>query len=331
MAAEWADSRSLSQPPLVALVDSQWGVVSRAQLLALGVGAGAVKHWLATGRLRRVHHGVYAYGHASLRAEGRWMAAVLACGTGAVLSHRSAAAIHDLLPYASATVHVTTIVTRRPQRGIHPHRARSLDARDITSVRGIPTTTIPRTALDLAATEPTDRVERLLAQADRLQLYDQRALQATVDRNNGHPGTGVLAAVIAAVPVLTRSELEAMLLALARGEGIDDPIADHPIHLPRTGPVVVDFYFPSARVIVEADSWTHHRSRASFEADRLRDLELASLGYRSVRITARGAKAAMALLRQLVTGRPTTATTTRGTGAAPGGRRARPPRRGSSR
>jgi len=122
-----------------------------------------------------------------------------------------------------------------------------------------------------------------------------------------------------------------MLLTLARDAGIDDPIGDHPIHLPRTGPITVDFYFPSARVIVEADSWTHHRSRASFEADRLRDLELAALGYRSVRITARGADAAMGLLRRLVTGRPTTATTTPRTAAAPAGPHAAPPRRGSSR
>lgn len=95
--------------------------------------------------------------------------------------------------------------------------------------------------------------------------------------------------------------------------------------------ITVDFYFPSARVIVEADSWQHHKSRASFEADRLRDLELASLGYRSVRVTARGATGAMDLLRQLVTGRPTTATTTPGTGAAPGVPRAARPERGSSR
>jgi hypothetical protein len=325
------DSPVQPQPPLLALVDRQWGVVSRGQLRDLGLTRGAVEHWLASGRLRPLHRGVYAFGHAHLRAEGRWTAAVLACGPGAALSHRSAAALHDLLPYASATIHVTTDVTRRRQRGIHPHRARSLDARDTTTVNGIPTTTVARTALDLAATEPTHRVERLLAQADRLGLYDQHALDDTIQRHTGHPGTGALAALTGAVPVLTRSDLEAMLLALARDEGIDQPIGDHPIHLPRTGPITVDFYFASARVIVEADSWKHHRSRTSFEADRLRDLELAALGYRSVRITARGAEAAMDLLRQLVTGRPTTATTTPDTGAAPGGRRARPPRRGSSR
>ena len=259
------------------------------------------------------------------------MAAVLACGPGAVLFGRSAAACLGLLPYASATIHVVTERKLRRQGLIHPHRARSLDARDITSVHGIPTTTIPRTALDLAATEPTDRVERLLAQADRLQLYDQHALESVIERNPGHHGAGALTALIAAVPVLTRSELEAMLLTLARDEGIEDPIGDHPIHLPRTGPITVDFYFPSAR---------RDRRGRQLEAPPLARLvrgrpparfELASLGYRSVRITARGAEAAMALLRQLVTGRPTTATTTPGTGAAPGGRRAGPPRRGSSR
>lgn len=305
--------------------------MSRAQLLALGVGRGAIDHWLATGRLRRVHNGVYAYGHAALRVEGRRMAAVLACGPGAALYGRTAAAHLGLLPYDSATIHVLTERKLRRQGSIHPHRARSLDARDTTLVQGISTTTIPRTALDLAATEAKERVERFLAAAERQHRYDLRALHATIDRNNGHPGTGALSALIAAVPVLTRSDLESMLLALARETGIDDPSGDHAIHLPRTGPITVDFYFPSARVIVEADSWQHHRSRTSFEADRLRDLELATLGYRSVRITARGAEAAMDLLRQLVTDLPTTATTTPRTAAVPAGRRARPPRPGSSR
>jgi very-short-patch-repair endonuclease len=331
VAAKQIRSDSEKRPPLLALVDSQWGVVSRRQLLALGLSEATIKSWLRQRRLRPLYSGVYAYGHAQLRVEGRWMAAVLACSPGAVLFGRSAAACLGLLPYASATIHVVTERKLHRQGLIHPHRARSLDARDITSVQRIPTTTIPRTALDLAATEPTDGVERLLAQADRLQLYDQHALESVIERNPGHHGAGPLAALIAFVPVLTRSELEAMLLTLARDESIDDPIGDHPIHLPRTGPITVDFYFASARVIVEADSWKHHRSRASFEADRLRDLELASLGYRSVRVTARGAEASMALLRRLVTSPPTTATTTPGTGAAPSARRARPPARGSSR
>lgn len=244
------------------------------------------------------------------------MAAVLACGPGALLSHRSAAAIHDLLAYASATIHVTTPRSLRPPRGIRPHRARSLDARDVTSVRGIPATSISRTALDLAATEPTHRVERVLGQADRLQLYDQSALSA----------------LIAAVPMLTRSDLESILLEAARAAGVVPPRSDHDIHLPRRGPTTVDFYFPAERLVIEVDSWTHHRSRTSFEDDRARDLELMAEGLRVARLTARqDRRLAFSLVQRALTRRPTTATTTPGTGAAPAARRARPPRRESTR
>lgn len=262
-------------------------MVSATQLRTLGIGVGARKHWLATGRLRRLHHGVYAYGHASLRPEGRWLAAVLACGPGAVASHRTAAAIHDLLAYASATIHVIAPRSRHPRAGIRLHRARSLDARDVASAGGIPATTIARTALDLAATEPPHRVERFLAQADRHGVYDGRALQDTLDRNNGHRGAGALRALTTCAPLLTRSDLEAVLLAAARVRGVDPPLANHDRHLPRRGPTNVDFFFAAARLVIEVDSWTHHRSRASFEDDRARDLELLTLGHRVVRLTDR--------------------------------------------
>ena len=285
--------------PLVALVDRQWGVVARRQLLALGVASGTVSAWLAAGRLRGLHRGVYAYGHAHLRAEGRWMAAVLACGPGAALAGRSAAAALDLLPYASATVHVITERALRRRPGIHPHRARSFDARDVTSVSGIPTTSIARTALDLAATEPRHRVERILAQADRQQRYDQRALEDVIARHDGHHGVGALTSLIAAVPQLTRSDLEGLVLEATRARGLT-LITDHPIYLPRTGEITVDFYVPEARLVIEADSWKHHRSRASFEADRLRDLELTTLGYRIARITSRRAHEALGLVERLL-------------------------------
>jgi very-short-patch-repair endonuclease len=285
--------------PLVALVDRQWGVVSRRQLLARGVAHGTITAWLASGRLRPLHRGVFAYGHARLRAEGRWMAAVLACEPGAALSHRSAAAILDLLPYAGATIHVTTLRALRRRPGIHPHRARSLDAPDVTRVSGITTTTIARTALDLAATEPPHRVERFLAQADRQERYDQRALEDVVARHNGHPGTGALTTLTATEPQLTRSDLEGLILEATRARGLT-LVTDHPIHLPRSGEITVDYYVPAARLVIEADSWKHHRSRASFEADRLRDLELTLLGYRTARLTSRGAREALDLVERLL-------------------------------
>jgi hypothetical protein len=261
--------------------------------------AGARKHWLATRRLRPLYRGVYAFGHAHLRQEGRWMAAVLASGPRAALAHRSAGAILDLLPYASATIHVVAPRSRHPQPGIRLHRTRSLDARDVTTVHGIPVTTIPRTALDLAATEPRHRVERFLAQADRQQRYDQRALEDVIARHNGHRGVRALTALIAAAPQLTRSDLEGLILEATRARGLT-LITDHPIHVPRTGEITVDFYVPEAQLVIEADSWKHHRSRASFEADRLRDLELTTLGYRTARITSRRAREALDLLERLL-------------------------------
>lgn len=284
---------------LVALVDRQWGVVARGQLLALGVASGTISAWLASGRLVPLHRGVYAYGHARLRVEGRWTAAVLASGPGAALAHRSAGAILDLLPYASATVHVVTERALRRRPGIHPHRARCLDARDVTSVSGIPSTTIARTALDLAATEPRHRVERFLAQADRQQRYDQRALEDVIARHNGHRGVGALTALVAVAPQLTRSDLEGLLLEATRARGLT-LITDHPIHLPSGREITVDFFVPGARLVIEADSWKHHRSRASFEADRLRDLELTTLGYRTARITSRRAREALDLIERLL-------------------------------
>ena len=287
--------------PLVALVDAQWGVVSRRQLLALGVASGTVSAWLAAGRLRTLHRGVYAHGHARLRAEGHWMAAVLACGPGAALAGRSAAAALDLLPYASATVHVITERALRRRPGVHAHRTRSRNARDVTTVHNIPTTTIARTALDLAATEPPHRVERFLAQADRQQRYDQRAFEDVIARHDGHHGVGALTSLVAAVPQLTRSDLEGLVLEAIRGRGLT-LITDHPIHLLRAGEVTVDFYVPEARLVIEADSWKHHRSRASFESDRLRDRELTALGYRTARITSRRAREALELLERLLRG-----------------------------
>ena len=140
------------------LAESQFGVVSLAQLRGLGLGDRGVRHRVRAGRLRRLHRGVYAVGHGMLRPEGRRLAAVLACGEGAVLSHVSAAAHWDLLESAAARVDVTAPVTRAGMPGIRLHRSRSLDARDTTKHEGIPITKVPRTLLDLEpslASRPT--------------------------------------------------------------------------------------------------------------------------------------------------------------------------------
>jgi predicted transcriptional regulator of viral defense system len=171
---------------VVAVAERQWGVVARRQLAALGVSRHTADHWLRAGRLHRVHHGVYALGHTALRPEGHRLAAVLACGPGAVLSHRTAAAHWGLLRTDQTRIDVTAPRGRHGAPGIRLHRSRSLDAHDTTHHQGIPITTVHRTLLDLAATARPSELERALAQSERLRLYDHRATTDVIARANGH-------------------------------------------------------------------------------------------------------------------------------------------------
>src|SRR3954470_17620565 len=146
-----------SDPPSVdvavaAVAKRQYGLVTRAQLRSVGVGETGIRQRLRTGRLHRIHRGVYAVGHSVLPARAHYMAAVLACGPGAALSHVAAAAHLGLRASAAAVVDVTvpTRSGRRRQRGIRLHRSGRLTADDVTVHERIPTTTVARTLLDLA-------------------------------------------------------------------------------------------------------------------------------------------------------------------------------------
>jgi predicted transcriptional regulator of viral defense system len=187
--------RADSPPPDAVVAEvaaGQWGVVSLSQLVAAGLDRSGVARRVRAGRLHRMYREVYAVGHARLGREGRWMAAVLACGEGAVLSHRSAASHWGLLASQAALIDVTATRSRTGAPGVRLHRSRSLDARDTTKHEGIPITKVPRTLLDLAATIQPHRLEQALAQAQRLQLYDHRAITNLIARSNGHRGTGAL-------------------------------------------------------------------------------------------------------------------------------------------
>ena len=151
--------------------------------------------------------------------------------------------------------------------------------------KAIPITTIARTLLDLAATVRRDRLERALAQAERLQLYDHRAITDVLERNNGHRGTGALARATAAEPKLTRSELEARFLALARTAGLAEPAVELLPRRPRPQAIEVDFYFPTHDLVVETDGWETHRTKAAFKSDRRKDAALTAAGYRVMRFT----------------------------------------------
>jgi hypothetical protein len=269
---------------LAALARSQWGVVSLVQLETLGLGPRGVQHRAESGRLRRVHRGVYAIGGAALPREGRDLAAVLACGKDAVLSHTSAAVHWGLLTYHPPQPHVTAPASRTGVPGIRLHRTRALDARETTTHRGLPTTTVARTLLDLAATAPPNHLEHAIGQALRNELYDHRAIEQALD---GRPGTKALRRATAEDPAFTRSELERRFRALCRRAGLPRPLSNHVVADRDHQPHEVDFYFPSHRLVVEVDGWRDHGTRVAFERDRAKDAALVAAGYAVLRFTTR--------------------------------------------
>jgi len=212
------------------------------------------------------------------------MAAVLACGPTAVLSHATAAALWDLRRSDAGAIDVTVPGTGgRPRRnGIRVHRARSLQS---TMKDGIPVTTPGRTILDLAATLDRRGIERLLDRAEHQQLGDDRPLDALARAYAGHRGaSGLLAALTEHTPAttLTRSDLEERFLNLCRAAGLPRPRCNHHVE-----GLEVDFVFADHGLLVETDSWRHHESRDSFESDRRRDAVHAAAGWRTLRFTHR--------------------------------------------
>ena len=238
----------------------QYGVVTLAQLEECGLSAGAIKRRVAARRLQRLWRGVYAFGHSELRPEGRLLGAVLACGPGAVLSHRSAANRWGMLRTDRARIDVTVAArgTRAKRPGIHLHCVRRLDARDVTILNGIPITTVARTLVDLCAVVPPRRIERALEQSYVLQLITPGAIEDAVERARGRK-TGALKTLLATekrAPTLTRSELEEAFLALCRRGGLPDPEVNVQLH-----GYEVDFLWREQRRVIEVDGYAFHSVR----------------------------------------------------------------------
>jgi hypothetical protein len=267
------------------LAERQWGVVARRQLAALGISRHTADHWLRAGRLHRVHQGVYALGHTALRPEGHRLAAVLACGPGAVLSHRTAAAHRGLLRTDQTRIDVTAPRGRHGAPGIRLHRSRSLDAQDTTCHEGIPITTVSRTLLDVAAMARDGELERAVAQAERLRMYDHREIQAVLERANGHRGAGLLRRATSRTPKWTRNEWEAEFLALIREANLPEPETNEAFHVEDHGRCEPDYHWPEHGVIVELDGFETHGTRAAFRADRAKDAALTASGRRVLRFT----------------------------------------------
>jgi very-short-patch-repair endonuclease len=238
---------------------------------------------VAAGRLRPLHRGVYAWGHDRLRPEGILIAAVFACGQGAVLSHRSAAAHWGLLPTARAAVDVTVVANggRARRRGIDLHRVRRLDLRDTTRHNGLPITTVARTIVDLAATSPPRHAERALEQAYVQRLLAPGALEDALSRANGRPMAVLRGLMEADRPsTVTRNDLEEAMLAISRKAGLPDPEVNQPLH-----GYEADFLWRDKRLVIETDGYGAHHTRRAFEHDRRRDIDLELQGYSVHRFT----------------------------------------------
>jgi hypothetical protein len=272
---------------IVAFARTRHGVVTTAELGTFGLSPAAVARRAAEGRLFRQHRGVYAVGRPDLTVAGRRMAAVLACGPKAVLSHRSSAAQHGLLADERQGPDVTIPGRRaRPRHGIRVHSSTTLTAPDTTSVDNIPCTSVARTLADLGDREPARLVERAIDQAEVLGLFDLLALEDVLRRLGPRRGPGVLRALLAKLgePTLTDRELEELFLELIRAAGLPDPAVN--VWITGDGwAYKADFLWRSERLVVETDSRTYHSSRRAFEHDRLRDQRLALAGYRVVRFT----------------------------------------------
>lgn len=293
MPAESAVSHQIDGPEQTQRVDvrvaelagRQFGVVSREQLLELGLGRGAIEARLRAGRLIREHAGVYAVGHRVVSRAGHLMAAVLACGRGAVLSHRSAAALWGLRPKGAGPIEVTTPRKWRSSFEIHRHCSHLLPD-EMTSLEGIPVTTVPRTILDLAAISRPQVIESLLREAEYLRLYDSLSLPVLLDRHCGRRGVRAVRAALARCaesPGRIRSRLEERFLPFLDRHGLPRPQFNAWLFVGEKSHQV-DCLWRSRRVVVELDGWQGHRSRRAFQEDRARDRRLRVAGYSVTRI-----------------------------------------------
>lgn len=254
------------------IADRQYGHVTRQQLLELEVPSQTIVNWARTRRLIRVHAGVYAVGHQQHTGIARAAAAVLACGPGAVLSHDSAAALWSVREWPRLPE--TTTALHRRRKGIRSHRTATLATRDVRKHRNIRVTSPARTVLDI---QPRLTDAQLIRAVNDLRLAKhmrptelQRLLQASSRAQ----------ALIDPSQNATRSPMEDRFLAFCTEHHLPTPILNAQL----LG-FEVDALFPEEMVIVELDSWTHHREHATFESDRKRDAVAGEHGFLTVRIT----------------------------------------------
>lgn len=274
---------------MAGLVEAQYGVVARRQLLGLGMSTDAIKHRLKAGRLHRLHAGVYAVGHRAIRQEGTWMAAVLAGGEGAVLSHRSAAALWGLRAQVPARVEITSPRSTRSTSRLHRHRVH-LPSEEVTVRNRIPVTTVSRTLFDLSAALSPSELERAIREAEVLRLPQRPPLAEFLGRYPRHRGARSLRKTLQRLSRLprgnTRSSLEDHFLRFAARARLPMPETNAKI-MAGGSRHEVDCLWRGERLILELDGHEVHGTRSAFESDRKRDRRLQAAGWTVVRVTYR--------------------------------------------
>jgi very-short-patch-repair endonuclease len=272
---------------LARLATRQHGAVTLLQLYSLGFSDSQVRTRVAAGWLHPLHRGVYAVGRRELNLHGRWMAAVLACGGAAVLSHQAAGELWNIRRRRDGAPKIEVTIPKRrggrPRQGLVIHRIPTLRTCETTTRDGIPVTSPVRTILDLACRLPRRQLERALDQAERLNLCTEEGLDEIVRAHAGRPGTGALSILLREHRVgstATRNDFEERFLSLCRTHHLPQPEVSVPLL-----DYVVDFLWPGASLVVEVDGRGTHGTRLAFQADRDRDGRLAVAGYRVVRFT----------------------------------------------
>jgi hypothetical protein len=261
------------------IAQGQHGVVTHRQLREVGLTAGAIERRIGKGSLPQEFRGVYRVGHRAPSLEARYIAAVFACGEGALLSGRAAAHLYGLIKGTVPPPEVTAPTERRV-KGVTTHRSRTLDRRDATIVKGIPATTIPRTLVDLAATLTADDLARACHEAEVRYHLKPRQVEAVLARRPSARGATALRAILHGEARVSLSKLERGFLALLKREGLPLPITNKP-----AGGRYVDCRWPEHQLTVELDSYRFHSSRFSWEQDREREREARRRGDEFRRFT----------------------------------------------
>jgi predicted transcriptional regulator of viral defense system len=260
-------------------VRRQHGIVTRDQLRELGYGRHAIAHRIKRGLLHPVRRGVYVVGRPEVSDKGRWLGAVLACGTGAALSHSSAAALWRIGWEERGLVEISLpSLSRRRHVGIRIHRRPALSReRDLTHEYGIPVTTPIQTLIDMTLRLDRRAVERMINEADKYDLVHPPELREALDARVGEPGVARLRRIL---DRLTKEELERRFLPLASQAGLPVPLTGQWVN-----DFEVDFYWPDLGLVVETDGLRYHRTPAEQARDRLRDQAHTAAGLTQLRFT----------------------------------------------